>query len=81
MPEVRDLENKNLHNQMWTFAKQGEESLLDKIFKGYSPFDYGGTLEVIEDFPEGVEIPSIPDAPQEFSPGLDAELKNLAKKL
>ena len=39
MPEVRDLESKNLHNQMWTFTNKGEESLLDKIFKGDSPFD------------------------------------------
>ena len=55
--------------------------LLDKIFKGDSPFDDGGTLEVIEGFPEGVEIPNMPEAPQEFSPGLDADLKKLAKKL
>src|ERR1044071_4909310 len=81
MPEVRDLESKNLHNQMWTFSNKGEISLLNTIFKGDSPFDDGGTLEVIEGFPEGVEIPSMPEAPQEFSPGLDADLKNLAKKL
>ena len=81
MPEVKDLENKNLHNQMWTFSNKGETSLLDKIFKGDSPFDDGGTLEVIEGFPEGVEIPNIPEAPQEFSPGLDTDLKKLVKKL
>ncbi len=81
MPEVRDLENKNLHNQMWTFTNKGEKSLLEKIFKGDSPFDDGGTLEVIEGFPAGVEIPSMPEAPQEFSPGLDAALMKLAKKL
>ncbi|MDN5868709.1 MAG: hypothetical protein L0H55_15100 [Candidatus Nitrosocosmicus sp.] len=81
MPEVRDLESKNLHSQMWTFTNKGEESLLDKIFKGDSPFDDGGTLEVIEGFPEGVEIPSMPEAPQEFSPDLDADLMKLAKKL
>src|SRR6187402_2354856 len=63
MPEVRDLENKNLHNQMWTFINKGEISLLEKIFKGDSSFDDGGTLEVIEGFPEGVEIPSMPEAP------------------
>ncbi len=39
MPEVRDLEKKNLHNQMWTFINKGEDSQLDKIFKGDSPFD------------------------------------------
>ena len=52
MPEVKDLENKNLYNQMWTFTNSGETSLLDKIFKGDSPFDDGGILEVIEGFPE-----------------------------
>ncbi|HKO63624.1 MAG TPA: hypothetical protein VJU13_00345, partial [Candidatus Nitrosocosmicus sp.] len=72
---------KNLHNKMWTFSNKGETSLLDKIFKGDSPFDDGGTLEVIEGFPEGAEIPNMPEAPQEFSPGLDSDLMNLAKKL
>jgi Mn-containing catalase len=48
MPEVRDLENKNLHIQMWTFTKKVELSLLEKIFKGDSPFDDGKTLKVID---------------------------------
>lgn len=48
MPEVKELERKNLHNQMWTFTNKGEISQFDKIFKGESPFDDGGTLEVIE---------------------------------
>jgi Mn-containing catalase len=81
MPEVKDLERKNLHNQMWTFTNKGETSLLDKIFKGDSPFDDGGKLEVIEGFPEGVDIPNLPDAPQEFSSGLDSELMKLTKEL
>jgi Mn-containing catalase len=81
MPEVRDLESKNLHNIMWTFSNSGEPSLLDKIFKGDSPFDDGGTLEVIDGFPEGVEIPSMPESPQEFSPGLDSDLKRMTKNL
>ena len=81
MPEVKDLERKNLHNQMWTFANKGETSLLDKIFKGDSPFDDGGKLEVIEGFPEGVDIPNLPDAPQEFSSGLDSELMKLTREL
>src|ERR687890_1350829 len=42
MPEVKDLERRNLHNQMWTFTNKGETSLLNKIFKGDSPFDDGG---------------------------------------
>ena len=81
MPEVRDLERKNLHNQMWTFANKGETSLLDTIFRGDSPFDDGGTLEVIEGFPEGHDIPILPDAPQEFASGLDSDLIRLTREL
>src|SRR6476469_11228643 len=81
MPEVKDLERKNLHNQMWTFTNKGESSLLDKIFKGDSPFDDVGVLEVIEGFPEGADIPNLPDDPQEFASGLDSELKRLSQQL
>jgi Mn-containing catalase len=81
MPEVKDLENKNLHNMMWTFTNNGEPSGMAKIFKGESPFDDGGTLEVIDGFPEGADIPIFPEAPQEFSPGLDTELKKIAIQL
>jgi Mn-containing catalase len=81
MPEVRDLERKNLHNQMWSFTNKGETSEIGKIFKGDSPFDDGGTLEVIEGFPEGADIPLFPETPQEFAPGLDSELKSIAQRM
>ena len=81
MPEVKDLENKNLHNIMWTFTNNGEPNGMAEIFKGESPFDDGGTLEVVEGFPEGADIPIFPEAPQEFSPGLDTELKKMAQQL
>src|ERR671923_155303 len=45
MPEVRELESRNLHNQQWTFAK--DDSSMAKIFSGASPFD-DGELETIE---------------------------------
>jgi len=79
MPEVKELESRNLHNQMWTFANHGETSLLEKIFKGDSPFDDGGKLEVIEGFPPGDNIPDMLDAPQEFASGLDSDLKRLTQ--
>jgi Mn-containing catalase len=79
MPEVKSLEKKNLHNQMWTFTD--EDSGLANIFNGSSPFDDGGELEVIDGHPEGAAIPSLPDAPQEFSSGLDTELKKLTQEL
>src|SRR6187200_538913 len=79
MPEVKSLEQNNLHNQMWTFTD--EDSGLANIFNGSSPFNDGGELEVIDGHPEGAAIPSLPDAQQEFSPGLDAELKKLTQQL
>src|SRR3954453_10834313 len=35
MPEVKELESRNLHNQQWTFTE--ESSGLSKIFNGSSP--------------------------------------------
>jgi Mn-containing catalase len=79
-PEVQELENRNLHNIQWTFTTNKETSGLAKIFKGSSPFG-DGELEVIEGHPEGAAIPFMPDAPQEFASGLDAELKSLAQQV
>jgi len=81
MPEVKDLENKNLHNIMWSFTNNGDPNGMDKIFKGESPIDDGGTLEVIDGFPEGADIPMFPEAPREFSPGLDTELKKMVAQV
>ena len=79
MPEVKSLEQNNLHNQMWTFTD--EDSGLVNIFNGSSPFNDGEELEVIDGHPEGAAIPSLPDAQQEFSSGLDTELKKLTQQL
>ena len=81
MPEVKELESKNLHNIMWTFTNNSKPNEMAKIFKGESPFDDGGTLEVIDGCPEGADIPMFPEAPQEFSPGLDTELKKMAQQI
>ncbi|HZD81919.1 MAG TPA: manganese catalase family protein [Nitrososphaeraceae archaeon] len=72
MPEVKELENKNLHNQQWTFTS--EDSGLSKIFTGSSPFG-DGEIETLDGHPEGAAIPNIPDAPQEFASGFDTVLK------
>jgi Mn-containing catalase len=80
MPEVKSLEQNNLHNQMWTFTDD-EDSGLANIFNGSSPFNDGEKLEVIDGHPEGAAIPNLPDAQQEFSSGLDTELKKLTQQL
>jgi Mn-containing catalase len=79
MKEVKELESRNLHNQMWTFTN--ETSGLAQIFKGSSPFDDGGKLEVLEGHPEGANMPFFPDAPQEYASGLDTELRKLAQQV
>jgi Mn-containing catalase len=78
MPEVKALENKNLHNQQWTFTNEGSE--LSKIFTGSSPFG-DGEIETLDGHPDGAAIPNLPDAPQEFASGLDGELKRLVQKI
>jgi len=79
MPEVKELESRNLHNQQWTFTD--ESSGLSKIFNGSSPFGDGGELEAIDGIPQGAPIPNLPDAPQEFASGLDGELKKLTQQV
>ncbi len=75
IPEVKELEQRNLHNQQWTFSK---ESLLGQIFKGDSPFG-DGQIETLDGLPDGFDIPVLPDRDEEFAPGLDSELKNKAR--
>lgn len=74
MPEVKELEGRNLHNQQWTFAKNSE---MAKIFSGPSPFGDGGELETIDGAPEGFDVPMLPDRAEEFAPGLDMDLQKL----
>lgn len=75
MPEVKKLEERNLHNQQWTFSN--EESGLSEIFTGSSPFG-DGELEALDGLPEGFDIPQMPEAPQEYAPGFDKVLKDKA---
>jgi Mn-containing catalase len=71
MPEVKELEKKNLHNQIWTFSNETSE--VSKIFAGDLPFG-DGELETINGNPDGFKMMPMPDAPQEFAPGLDKDL-------
>lgn len=64
---------------MWTFTN--ESSGLADIFKGSSPFEDGGELEVIDGHPEGANIPFMLDSPQEFASGLDSELRKLIQQV
>jgi Mn-containing catalase len=78
MPEVKELEKRNLHNQQWTFSD--DQSGLGEIFHGTSPFN-DGDVEALDGFPDGFEIPQAPGAPQEYSPGLDKALKQTVESI
>ena len=73
--DARKLDERNLHHQKWSFSH--EESGLSKIFAGSSPFG-DGELEALDGLPEGFDIPQMPEAPQEYAPGLDKVLKDKA---
>ena len=73
MPEVNKLEEKNLHNQQWSFTN--EQTGLSELFIGSSPFG-DGELEALDGLPEGFDIPQMPETPQEYAPGLDRVLKD-----
>jgi Mn-containing catalase len=47
------------------------------MFNGSSPFG-DGEVEALDGLPEGFDLPLMPEAPQEYSPGLDKELKKKA---
>jgi Mn-containing catalase len=78
MPEVKEMEERNLHNQIWTLDSSGT-SQIGSIINGNSPFG-DGVLETIRGNPEGFNMPQLPEAPQEFAPGLDKDLLAKAKQ-
>jgi Mn-containing catalase len=69
------LHTGQLSNQQWTFTNDKSESA--SIFNGESSFG-DGEVEALDGLPEGFDIPQMPEAAQEYSPGLDSELKQKA---
>lgn len=49
------------------------ESKMDEIFTDRSPFG-DEQLETVQGFPQAYEIPTLPPAPQEFSPNLEGQM-------
>jgi Mn-containing catalase len=54
---------------------------MDKIFSGSAPFKDGSDLVVMKEPRERYPIPAAPERPEEFAPGLDPELQELADAL
>jgi Mn-containing catalase len=54
---------------------------MEKIFNGTAPANDGTELRTMAEPKESYEIPSAPERPEEFAPGLDPELQELADAL
>lgn len=65
-----------IHREQYHFRLDSSE--MDKIFNGASPLDGETELKTMKEPRESYPIPEAPERPEEFAPGLDPELQELA---
>ncbi len=75
-PEVKVLLDAGIHREQYHFRL--DDSQMGKIFSGASPFHDDTELVTMKEPRESYPIPSAPERPEEFAPGLDPELQELA---
>jgi len=75
-PEVKKLLDAGIHREQYHFRLDGSQ--MEKIFNGPAPFGDDSQLITLKEPRESYPIPSAPERPEEFSPGLDPELQELA---
>lgn len=78
-PEVKKLLDAGIHREQYTFRLDGSE--MEKIFNGSAPFNDGTELVTMKEPRESYPIPLAPERPEEFAPGLDPELQEMADAL
>lgn len=78
-PEVKRLMDAGIHREQYTFRLDGSE--MEKIFTGSAPMNDGTDLVTLKEPRESFPIPAMPERPEEFAPGLDPELQELADAL
>ena len=76
-PEVKKLMDEGVHLKQHHFRLDGSE--MGKIFQGAAPTDDGTSVETTDEAPEGFPIEGLPERPEEFSPGLSPELRELVE--
>ena len=54
---------------------------MEKLYSGSAPANDGTELTTLKEPRESYPIPEAPERPEEFSPGLDPELQELADAL
>lgn len=78
-PEVKKLIDAGLNREIYKFRLDGSE--LHQIINGPAPTNDGTELVALDEPAEKYPIPMAPERPEEFSPGLDPELQELADAL
>lgn len=78
-PEVKKLLDAGIHREQYHFRLDGSE--MEKIFSGSAPMNDGTDLVTLKEPRESYPIPLAPERPEEFAPGLDPELQELADAL
>ncbi len=77
-PEVKKLLDEGLHLKQYTFSADNL-SEAGKIYRGTAPASAGGGTLTTEFAPEGFPMDIAVERPEEFAPGLDAELLKLVQ--
>jgi Mn-containing catalase len=78
-PEVKKLLDAGIHREQYHFRLDSSE--MEKIFSGTAPINDGTELVTLKEPKESYPIPLAPERPEEFAPGLDPELQELADAL
>ena len=78
-PEVKKLIDAGVNREQYHFRMDG--SLMEKIFTGSAPANDGTELVTLSEPKVKYPVPSAPERPEEFAPGLDPELAELADAL
>jgi Mn-containing catalase len=77
-PEVKKLLDQGLQNKQYTFSLDNL-SEAGKIYQGAAAATAGGGTLTTEQMPEGFPMDIAVERPEEFAPGLDAELLKLVQ--
>jgi len=78
-PEVKKLIDAGINREQYHFRL--DDSLMEEIFSGSAPANDGTELTTLKEPRKSYPIADAPERPEEFSPGLDPELQELADAL
>jgi Mn-containing catalase len=78
-PEVKKLIGAGINREQYHFRL--DSSMMASIFSGSAPANDGTELTTLAEPRESFPIPGAPERAEEFSPGLDPELQELADAL